>query len=262
MSGCIYYIHCKETNKGYVGQHYSPSPEKRWNQHWIAMKCHDFPLYRAFKKYGKDAFTIETLCVVPLEELPQMEEYWAKQLGTYVWDTPGGYNAVWCGEHSRLGITASPETKEKQSESAKKRFEDPEERKKHSEAVSKRWTDPEERKKTSEAGKKRFEDQSERDKVSEGLKKAFASPEVRKRMSEAGKKKVLDPEVETRRKAAVKRAFEDPEKRKRQSEATKKVMKEKWADPEYCKHQSEARKAAWARRKAMKNIGVATESTA
>jgi hypothetical protein len=42
-----------------------------------------------------------------------VEEYWAEQLETYVWDYPGGYNLVWCGQSPRQGITHTPEARKK-----------------------------------------------------------------------------------------------------------------------------------------------------
>jgi hypothetical protein len=48
-------------------------------------------------KHGRESFKFETLCVVPRNRLNDMECYWAEQLETYIWDNPGGYNMVWCG---------------------------------------------------------------------------------------------------------------------------------------------------------------------
>ena len=276
MSGCIYYIHCKETNKGYVGQHCLPSPERRWREHWTYMNRYDLPLYYAFRKYGRDAFTIETLCVVPLEALGRMEMYWAEQFETYVWDTPGGYNAVWCGDNSRLGITATPETCEKLSKSLKEYFTDPEARKRRSEASKETWeNNPEARKKWNESMKnvwsdtdvrlklskcmtKRFENLDERKKTSEATKKAMANPLIRNKVIASNKNRPL-PGLETRNKhsKSMKEQWTDPEARKRRVDSLKTVC----ADPEYRKKQSESMKAVWARRKAMKNSCVTTETT-
>jgi group I intron endonuclease len=135
---CIYYIHCKETNKGYVGQHNEVSPIKRFKSH-IQQAKRNKPermgvLHHAINKYGQESFTIETLCVVPEEAISRMEEYWAEQLGTYTWDYPGGYNMIWCGDTTRTGFKASEETKKKQSEAAKGRIVSEETKKKLSEA--------------------------------------------------------------------------------------------------------------------------------
>jgi len=42
-----------------------------------------------------------------------MEGYWAEQLGTYVWDSNPGYNAVWCSDNPRTGMKHSDETRQK-----------------------------------------------------------------------------------------------------------------------------------------------------
>ena len=118
--GCIYYIYCKETNKGYVGQHNQPSPIRRFKEHLISKE--DSYLHRAIKKYGQDKFTIEILCIVPIESLSNMEQYYAEQLNTYIWDLPGGYNMVLCGgiPPSWEGKKHSEITRKKMIESGKK----------------------------------------------------------------------------------------------------------------------------------------------
>jgi len=70
-------------------------------------------LHNALRKYGFDAFTYERLGIYPLESLTNMEAYWAEQLETYIWDSPGGYNMVWCDKAPRLGIKNSAEHNEK-----------------------------------------------------------------------------------------------------------------------------------------------------
>ena len=73
------------------------------------------------RKYGPDEFKVETLCIVPHESIDNMEAYWAEQLETYMWDTPGGYNMVWCGTGCRRGIPHTAATKYLQSCLAKER---------------------------------------------------------------------------------------------------------------------------------------------
>jgi hypothetical protein len=55
-------------------------------------------------KYGKSAFTLETLCSANIDKLEIMEEYWAEQLETYIWGNPQyfprGYNVKQCGTYS------------------------------------------------------------------------------------------------------------------------------------------------------------------
>lgn len=113
--GCVYLITCLENNKSYVGKTCKSTPTTRFKRHLCSMRTHDrnYPLYNDMRKYGIGKFKLETLCKIPVESLDNMEEYWAEQLETYIWDTPGGYNLVWCGKYSRLGIEHSKATKNK-----------------------------------------------------------------------------------------------------------------------------------------------------
>jgi group I intron endonuclease len=113
--GCIYLIICLATGKMYVGQTIHPFIDDRFDEHLYAALVRKTKtyLYNAIRKYGPDAFTIELLCAVPYESLDTMEAYWAEQLTTYIWDSPGGYNMVWCGEHGRRGIRHTEEAKAK-----------------------------------------------------------------------------------------------------------------------------------------------------
>lgn len=131
--GCIYLITCLMNGKRYVGLSKYPTPDNRYEEHWRDMK-HGFscdhesdeykavlrrPLYTAMHFYGPNLFRVELLCTSSHEGLPNMEAYWAEQLETYAWDSPGGYNAVWCGKGWRLGIPDTEETRIKKSNSHK-----------------------------------------------------------------------------------------------------------------------------------------------
>jgi group I intron endonuclease len=113
--GCIYLITNIINGKMYVGQTKYESPIKRYERHWLDSKkrAKNYNLYNAMNKYGKESFKLEILCIVPREALNNMECYWAEQLETYVWDNPGGYNMVWCGNQPCLNIKQSPELIEK-----------------------------------------------------------------------------------------------------------------------------------------------------
>ena len=115
--GCIYLITCLVVENGhvkrYVGQTIYPTPDKRYEDHWKRRKINDCMLHRAMTKHGRDQFKVETLCVVPLDSLDRMEEYYADQYETYVWDNPGGYNMVWCGNQKRLNLEHTAETRSK-----------------------------------------------------------------------------------------------------------------------------------------------------
>jgi group I intron endonuclease len=114
--GCIYLITNILNGKKYVGQTKYESPESRYERHWVEAKYKDsktIKLHMAMMKYGKEAFKVETLCIVPRSSLNNMECYWAEQLETYMWDDPGGYNMVWCGNQVLTGIKQTPELIEK-----------------------------------------------------------------------------------------------------------------------------------------------------
>ena len=85
--GCIYLIRCLESGKRYVGQYVYPDPKGRWTAHIRNAKngC-KYLLHKAIRKYGPEAFTIETLCICPVSSLGVMESYYAEQFETYVWD--------------------------------------------------------------------------------------------------------------------------------------------------------------------------------
>jgi group I intron endonuclease len=115
--GCIYLITNLANGMMYVGQTQHSTPEPRYDQHWreSVKNRHNSMLYNSMRLHGRDQFKIETLCVVPHASLNNMEAYWAEQLETYIWDIPGGYNMVSCGDggFGRRGIPNSPETRAK-----------------------------------------------------------------------------------------------------------------------------------------------------
>lgn len=115
MEGCIYLITCLVNGKKYVGQHGKPTPRERWVEHVYDSTRKTTPLHRAIKSYGKENFTIETLCIAPLRSLGNLEAYYAEQYGTYKWDPEPGFNLVWCGEEHNRGVPASEETRKKLS---------------------------------------------------------------------------------------------------------------------------------------------------
>ena len=111
MNGCIYLVTCLENGKKYVGQHHKPDPKRRWNAHKKVKE--NYPFQRALRKYGIDKFSWEVLLICPHDKLTEMEGYYAEVFETYIWDNPGGYNAVWCSECPKLGVKQSSATKEK-----------------------------------------------------------------------------------------------------------------------------------------------------
>lgn len=114
--GCIYRALCLESNKSYIGQHCKENIKERKKQHLadIHNKRYNYPFHNAIRKYGKDSFVWEVLYTGAWSTLNVMEAYYAEMYETYVWDYPGGYNAVWCGEtNGRRGLKNSPEHIEK-----------------------------------------------------------------------------------------------------------------------------------------------------
>jgi group I intron endonuclease len=114
--GCIYLITNFINNKKYVGQTKYENPKNRFDRHFVEAKYEDsktIKLHTAMMKYGKKSFKVETLCIVPRSSLNNMECYWADQLETYIWDNPGGYNMVWCGNIVLTGVKQSDELIEK-----------------------------------------------------------------------------------------------------------------------------------------------------
>lgn len=94
----IYKITNKITNKSYIGQ--SRDIKKRWNNHKIASKnpsdnSYDYPLYKAFRKYGIDNFVFEILEECEIKELNNKEQFWINYYKPNYNQAPGGgYNIV------------------------------------------------------------------------------------------------------------------------------------------------------------------------
>ena len=88
----IYRIYNKINNKNYIGQ--SINIEKRWEEHKRAMNyenehTYNYPLYKAFRKYGLDSFEFSILEQCDSPQLTQKEQYWIDYYNSLV---PNGYN--------------------------------------------------------------------------------------------------------------------------------------------------------------------------
>lgn len=97
MSTCgIYKIINKINGHVYIGQ--SVEIEDRWTRHkWSAFHDkdeEDYPLYRAFRKYGLDNFTFEIIKICPREELTKWETYYIDYFNSFI----EGYNQTSGGE--------------------------------------------------------------------------------------------------------------------------------------------------------------------
>lgn len=89
----IYKITNKENGNFYIGR--SVNIEKRWKNHIIASqnkndKGYDYPLYRAFRKYGVSQFDFEVIEYCDEETLNERENYWIKTLKPVYNQTEGG----------------------------------------------------------------------------------------------------------------------------------------------------------------------------
>lgn len=80
----IYKITNRINNKCYIGQ--SRCIEKRWSSH--RSSCLDYPLYRAFRKYGLENFDFEIIEECCINELNNREIYWIAHFNSI----DNGYN--------------------------------------------------------------------------------------------------------------------------------------------------------------------------
>jgi len=224
--GCIYLITNILNGMKYIGKTVSPTPTQRWRGHKSDARLHRYEncyLSNAINKYGEDNFTIERLCLVPVSSLANMEAYFAEQFGTYVWDTPGGYNMIECGGGGHIGVPRTDSTKAKLSVSVKKSFT-PEMRDAQSKRSKERMT-PELLNKLLDGLKNMTEE--EKKKAQEKRTAALNTPEARKKNSEK-----------------IKALYKDPEYREKQA----KLRKEQWT-PERREKQRQAALAAYSRKR-------------
>lgn len=112
---CVYVIRCSVNGKTYVGK--TCDLRDRWREHWwIATSparsaralAASRPLYKAMRKYGEGAFSLEVVheCDVESEAFDH-EKKWIATLGSF---GPGGYN-VTAGGDGQLGVRHTEESK-------------------------------------------------------------------------------------------------------------------------------------------------------
>lgn len=87
----IYKIENLINHKCYIGQ--SVDIKRRWRQHKTVCSegTRDYPLYRAFKKYGLENFSFEVLEECPREALNEREQYYIEKYNAY----NNGYNQAY-----------------------------------------------------------------------------------------------------------------------------------------------------------------------
>ena len=132
----------------YIGQTQKPL-KYRWREHVRDSEIKDFKLYRAIRKYGVDAFKVDTIEKVnTTEELNRQEKYWVDYFDSF----NNGYNSTLGGEDNPmnheenrrkisitnkgmknfLGKTHTSETKARMSKSATGRIRSEEDKLKQS----------------------------------------------------------------------------------------------------------------------------------
>lgn len=91
----IYKITNKYNNKSYIGQ--SIDIKRRFRDHKnYPIEYSDYPLYRAFRKYGIDNFLFEVLTECPIDKLNEEEKKYIKHYNSYY----NGYNQTTGGQGS------------------------------------------------------------------------------------------------------------------------------------------------------------------
>ena len=106
-----YVITCQRTGKRYVGITGSDL-RRRWNEHIYNAKRQANPsaLYAAIRRYGRENFVIESVCVsMSLAGIRAVESILIQQLGTL---SPNGYNLTLGGE-GRFGFRPTAESVER-----------------------------------------------------------------------------------------------------------------------------------------------------
>ena len=104
MSCGIYKITNIVNGHAYIGQ--SINIEERWKNHRCHPKEHSqYPLYRAFEKYGMENFKFEIIELCSQEELNEREIFYIQKYGTY----GHGYNQTRGGQGSTRAVKLSDE---------------------------------------------------------------------------------------------------------------------------------------------------------
>lgn len=108
--GIVYIITNSITNKSYIGQT-SQTLLARWKQHCYDAKKRNSQLLlaRAIRKYGTEAFKIDTL--EETSDCHSREKYWIKELNTF----EQGYNLTLGGDGGS-GHVVTPEVRKKMSD--------------------------------------------------------------------------------------------------------------------------------------------------
>ena len=154
----IYKITNNITKKVYTGQTIR-CVDKRWSEH-CKKNSGCLAVYSTIKKHGKGNFTIEEIDGANSQsELNYLEDFYICKFNTL---SPNGYNLKRGGKVSGI----SKDTKNKQSISQKKRFENLKEREKTSKLTKLAKSRESVKKRQSQSQKRRFSSIEEREKSS------------------------------------------------------------------------------------------------
>lgn len=103
MTG-IYKITNLCNGKMYVGQ--SSDIQHRWIMHKSELRCNHHGnkyLQNAWNKYGEDNFSFDVIEECPYDDLDEREEYWIRELNTYVnYENSNGYNLTVGGGGTKI----------------------------------------------------------------------------------------------------------------------------------------------------------------
>ena len=127
----IYYIKNTKNSKGYVGQSQNIRIRVRRHINLFKRKVYDAPLYKAFDKYGLDAFEVEVLLSITdlvdkfeiKNKLDEAEIYYIDKLNTYTYNHKG-YNQTIGGDAGITGYKYTDEQRQHTSENSKRRAAD------------------------------------------------------------------------------------------------------------------------------------------
>ena len=182
--GCIYLLKNIHNGKTYVGQHCKPDPSGRVRGHIQSANRGSMCLIHIdIRKWGREAFTIDTLCVCPHSALSNLEAYFAEQYESYMWGH--GYNMVWCSQQFRLGIKKTPEAIEKSRQGNLGKKMSPEAIEKTRQASLGRKLSPEAKEKVRQASLGRKHTPEVRERIRQAHLGKKKTPEARENMRQA-----------------------------------------------------------------------------
>jgi group I intron endonuclease len=119
IEGVVYKITNLVNGAAYIGITVQGA-RVRFRHHWKDSKRVDNLLYRAMRKYGREAFSLEVLATAPSADLPRIEREMILAHNTFARD--GGYNSTLGGEPTP---EICDETREKMRLAARRRAADP-----------------------------------------------------------------------------------------------------------------------------------------